>query len=64
MNPLLQTSIYNKHLIFYVSSTKSEQGWLRINRSRNIDTGLLWEAAVCGNCTQEVDNKIFETPVP
>ncbi len=28
---------------------KSEQGWLRVNRSRNIDAGFLWEAAVCSD---------------
>ena len=47
-----------------VSSMKSEQGWLRVNRSRDIDTRFLWETAVCGDCTQEIDNKIIEAPMP
>ena len=55
-------------LYFYkkvnVSSMKSEQGWLRVNRSQDIDTRFLWEAAVCSDCTQEIDNKIIEAPMP
>ena len=43
---------------------KSEQGWLRVNRFRDIDTRFLWETAVCGDCTQEIDNKIIEAPMP
>ena len=43
---------------------KSEQGWLRVNRSRDIDIRFLWEAAVCSDCTQEIDNKIIEAPMP
>lgn len=42
----------------------SKQSKLCVNSSRNIDTRLLWKAAVCGDCTQEIDDKIIKAPVP
>ena len=46
-----------------VSSTNSDQGKLCVNSSRNIDTRLLWKAAVCDDYTQEIDDKIIKAPV-
>ena len=46
-----------------VSSMNSGRSRLCINSSHNIDTRLLWEAAVCGDCTQEIDDKIIKAPV-
>ena len=42
----------------------SEQCKLCVNSSLNIDARLLWKAAICSNCTQEVDNKIIKTSMP
>ena len=64
-NVRLNIVIYIKRIIiFNVSSMNSKQSKLCVNSSRNIDTRLLWKAAVCGDCTQEIDDKIIKAPVP
>lgn len=51
-------------MLINVSSTNSKQSELCIYSSRDIDTRLLWEATICSNCTQEVDNKIIKGSMP
>ena len=47
-----------------VNSTNSEQNWLHVNRSCNVDTQLLRKTAVCCDSTQDIDNKIIKGSMP